>query len=324
MTEPERKKLRMFVDSELFDLTLYQELLKIERDDSLKEILYELTTTEKKHLEFWQEITTLAKPKLSIFSKIKLNFFLVLRRIFGPAVTILILEMIEIYGTKKYFLVWQKYKKTALAEKLREILQDEFEHEDKAISQRTQRKINVDKIRSAILGFNDGFVEIFGAVAGFLAAFPSYFLVGFAGFIVGLAGSFSMAASTFLSAKSGLEIEELDKGKKEILQKIDSAKTEKEFGQEKESPLSQAFYVGLFYFLGAILPVSPFLLGAENLFPSILIGFFLILILSFFTAFFAGDDFLKRLRLNLVIVVGAILVTYSLGYLAKMIFGIEI
>ena len=324
MTEIERKKLRRFVDSEFFALTLFRELLKIERDDSLKAILSELITSEKKHLEFWQEITATVKPKLSIFSKIKLNLFLALRRIFGPAATILILEMIEIYGAKKYFLVWQKYKKTALAEKLREVLQDEFEHEDKAISQRVQRKINVDKIRSAILGFNDGFVEIFGAVAGFLAAFPSYFLVGFAGFIVGLAGSFSMGASTFLSAKSGWEIEEINKEKKEILQQVDSAKTEKEFPQEKESPLSQAFYVGLFYFLGAIFPVSPFLFGAKNLIPSILIGFFLILILSFFTAFFAGDDFLKRLRLNLLIIVGAILVTYFLGYLAKMIFGIEI
>jgi len=324
MEDKEKRYLNQFVTSELFDLTLYQELLRIEKENSLKTILSELVEIEKKHFEFWQGVTGVSQPKLSVFLKTKLNLFLIFRKIFGPVATVLILEMIEIYGIKKYFLVWQKYKETPLGEKIKEILKDEFEHEDKAITERIQRKISVDKIRSAIFGFNDGLIEIFGALGGFLAAFQNYFLVGFAGFIVGLAGAISMGASAFLSTKSEREIEEIEKRKKEILEQINFKETKESPNFKREDALYLSFYVGIFYFLGALLPVSPFLLGAKSVIFPALIGLFLVLILSFFTAFFAGENLLKRLKSNLIIIVGVILITYSISYLVKRSFGIEI
>lgn len=324
MEQAERKYLKQFVDGELFGLTLYQKLLNTEKDDSLRMTLSELIEIEKKHLKFWQEVTGVSQPRLRVFLKIKLNLFLLFRKIFGPSAAVLILEMIEIYGAKKYFLVWQKYKGTALGEKVREILKDEFEHEDRAITERVKRKINVDKIRSAILGFNDGFVEIFGAVSGFIVAFANYFLVGFAGFIVGLAGAISMGASAYLSVRSEREIKEMEAEKEEVLSQISFEKTSKKVVQTKESSLSLAVYVGIFYFVGALLPVLPLLLGAESIIFSILIGFVMVLVLSFFTAFFAGESFFKRLKLNLIIIAGAILITYSISYFTKTSFGIKV
>lgn len=116
------KKLKQFVGGELFDLNLYRELLKIEKDEVLKTILSELVPIEEKHLEFWQKTVGISQPEISIFSKIKLKLFSALRRISGPAITVLIVEMIEIYGIKKYFSVWQEHKEASLAEKLKEIL----------------------------------------------------------------------------------------------------------------------------------------------------------------------------------------------------------
>lgn len=146
MNGPPTKKLKRFVYDELFDLILLQKLLPREQGDArLRLILSDLIGEEKKHLEFWQDITGVSQPKLPFFVRAKLNLFLFLRQIFGRFFTVLILEMLEIHATKKYFFVWDEYKETELAPKLREILQDELKHEGIIVSQRIERKINVDK-----------------------------------------------------------------------------------------------------------------------------------------------------------------------------------
>lgn len=174
------------------------------------------------------------------------------------------------------------------------------------------------------MGFNDGFVEISGAMGGFIAAFSDYFLVGFAGLLVGLAGSISMGAAAFLAARSASEFEEIEERKKEILEQINFKKPEKKVLIHKESPLSQGIYVSIFYFSAALLPVLPFLLGAQNIIFPVIIGVVIVLLLSFLTAFFAGEDFLRQLKLNATIIIIAILATYPIGYLAKIILGVEI
>lgn len=269
-------------------------------------------------------MTGIYQAKLSFISRIRLNLFLTARKVFGAQAAIIILEMIEIYGIKKYFDVWKQYQNSSLVNQVKEILRDEFSHEEKAITEGAKRKIiSTSKIKNAILGFNDGFVEILGALGGFLAAFGDYLLVGISGLVVGVAGSISMASSAFLSAKTEREITEIEEGKEKILQEIE----EKEYvldQKSKENPLTAGFYVGLSYILGALIPVSPFIFGAKSIFWPILISITVIFFLSWLTAFFARESFLKRLKSNSIIIVGAILITYSISYLVKRSLNIEI
>jgi predicted membrane protein (TIGR00267 family) len=320
LNKRERDDLKRFVKSELFDLTLYEELLKIEKRDYLKNLLSQLIEIEKKHLQFWQKLTETSRSVLPLSLKIKLGLFLLLRKILGPLATILILETIEIYGIKKYFHLYEKYKNTSLGEKIREILIDEFEHEDKIVTEKIQKNINIDKIKSIVLGFNDGFVEIFGALGGLLATFENKFLVGVTGLIIGLAGSLSMGSSAYLSAKSERDFETIEKRKKKIL----SGNDYENYETSKENPLSLGLYVGISYFLAVFFPVLPFLLGAKNIIFSIIIGLFLVSFLSFFTASFASETFLEKLKSNLIILTSVIIISYLIGNIMKISLGITI
>jgi len=57
-------------------------------------------------------------------------------------------------------------------------------------------------VSSIVLGLNDALVELTGALAGFTFALQKPGLIALAGLITGIAASFSMAASEYLSTKS--------------------------------------------------------------------------------------------------------------------------
>ena len=74
---------------------------------------------------------------------------------------------------RKYLDVWDRYGDGPLGAALREVLEDEFEHEDATVAGDAERQINPERVRNIFLGFNDGLVEIVGAVSGYGVAFGS-------------------------------------------------------------------------------------------------------------------------------------------------------
>ena len=96
----------------------------------------------------------------------------------------------------------------------------------------------LNNIRSIIFGMNDGLVEILGAVAGFAAALQQPILIIVAGFIVAISGTLSMTGGAYLS----VDYEKSVYKKK----KTDSSK-------------AAAFYTGIAYIIGALVPLLPFL-----------------------------------------------------------------
>src|SRR3989338_3304493 len=184
---------RQLVLDELFDLTLYQKLHAVSGENA-KKILSSLIPVETRHLKFWQEFFNLKIVSLDFGRRAKLSLLTGVCRIFGAIGVHLILEAIEIYGVRKYLLVWETYKDTPLGEAVKEILTDEFKHEDAIVSEMTERKIDPEKIRSIFLGFNDGLVELLGAVSGLFAAFGHPGMVLTAGFTMASAGALSMTA----------------------------------------------------------------------------------------------------------------------------------
>src|SRR5438445_234331 len=154
---------RQLVLDEIFDLSLYQSLRQV-ASGRLRAILDELIQVETRHVAFWQrffgleDLTALDGPRWW-----KLRAMVAVCRVFGAGAIHVVLEAIEVHGVRKYLRVWNRYKDGPLGSAVREILLDEFQHEDMVVTGDAERHINPDKVRNVFLGLNDGLVEILGA-----------------------------------------------------------------------------------------------------------------------------------------------------------------
>jgi VIT1/CCC1 family predicted Fe2+/Mn2+ transporter len=308
---------RQLVLDEIFDLTLYKTLRRFAKG-SLRGILDELIGVETRHVAFWQRFFGL--PDLTTLDagrRLKLSFIAAACRLFGNAAIHVVLEAIEVHGVRKYLAVWKRYENGPLGAAVREILEDEFKHEDMVVTGEAERRINPEKVRNVFLGLNDGLVEILGAVSGFFAAFGSAKAVLSAGLTVAVAGAMSMAAGAFIGAGSEREVRATEEERRRFLGESVSS-------EPGESPLSAAVVVGLGYFAGALVPVLPVLFGAKGVLPTVFTAGLMIVAVSTVVAFISGMRVWHRIGLNVVVTGLAVLVTYAIGLFAKAVWGISV
>ncbi|KKU48895.1 hypothetical protein A3H10_04535 [Candidatus Uhrbacteria bacterium RIFCSPLOWO2_12_FULL_46_10] len=312
-----RKLAFTLVADELFDLTLYRSLRE-QTDASWYKLLDELIPIEEKHFAFWQNFFDLRVDRLNIGRRLKLKIMLFWARLLGHGFIHLLLESIEVHGIRKYLKVWDEYRDTELAEAIRGVLDDEFRHEDAIVSGGAERRISGEKIRNIFLGLNDGLVEILGAVSGFFAAFGDTSQVLVAGLTVSVAGAFSMAAGVFVSSGSEKEVESTQRRKAEFLSQGP------ERADDGVRPLRQAVIVGIAYLVGSFVPIFPVYLGAKNITASLVSAGIMISVISFILAFVSGMDIKRRVVTNLFIGATAVVVTYTIGFAVKSIFGVQV
>ena len=86
-----------------------------------------------------------------------------------------------------------------------QIIEEEEVHEQKLIALINEERLNYTG--SIVLGLNDALVELTGTLAGLTFALQNTKLTALAGLITGIAASFSMAASEYLSQRSEGESE---------------------------------------------------------------------------------------------------------------------
>lgn len=233
----------------MFDLLLYRRFRKVS-GVRLQPILDELIRVEEGHVAFWQKFFGVTIERLDFRRRLKLIAVSFICRMFGEQATRIVLEATEIYGIKKYLALGDMYISEPMGKAARSILVDELKHEDEIVAGFSGRAINPERIRSIFLGFNDGLVEILGAVAGFFAALRDPGAVLLAGLTVAVAGSFSMAASAYAGLSSEKEMKEVERRKRAFLGEIRG-----ETGNNR--PAFTAALVGVFYFFGAVIPVIP-------------------------------------------------------------------
>lgn len=298
---------------ELFDLALYREFAKIAEGDT-KKILQELIPIEEKHFAFWQEILGEKKCVLSWNRRIWLWFLKTLGCFGGDFVLQLILEATEVYGIKKHLTLWKIYKGTPFGEKIHEILEDEFRHEDAVVSKLAGKSIKPERIRNIFLGLNDGLVEITGAVSGFFAAFQDPETVLIAGVTVAFAGSLSMGAGVYVAVSSEEEVRGIEREKKRFLRGEESV--------DGQNSFLSGILVGASYFLGALVPVLPLVLGAGNIWFSVGAALCTSLLVSFVLALLSGMNIRRRIAINISLVLLAMGVTYLVGTFAQSQWGI--
>ena len=301
---------------ELFDLTLYCSLRRL-ATGRLAVALDSLIPTESRHFSFWQQLFDLHVDRLDLPRRLKLGLIVVTCRVLGAPAIHLVLEAIEVYGVRKYVRVWRTYAATPLGPAVREVLEDEFEHEDAVVTGDAELRINPERVRNIFLGLNDGLVEILGAVSGFFAAFGSTAAVLTAAFTVAVAGALSMAAGAWVAVSSEAEVKTTEAGRRRFL---DPTAPPEAGG---ESPLASAIAVGTSYFAGALIPVLPVLAGAQTLLASLIAGGSLIALVSMILAFLSGMDVKRRVVTNLLIMAAAVAITFAVGLLTRRLWGVS-
>jgi vacuolar iron transporter family protein len=306
---------RLVLD-ELFDLSLYQALRKI-ATGQLADTLDQLIPVETRHLAFWQDFFDCRRQTLDLGRRVKFYLIVALCWLFRAPAMHLTLEAIEVHGVRKYLEVWRAYGDGPLGPAVREVLEDEFKHEDAVVSASAERQISPERVRNIFLGLNDGLVEILGAVSGFFGAFGNPLTVLIAGLTVAVAGALSMAAGAYIAASSESEVRRTESARRQFLGET-TAPAETAGG----SAFASALVVGASYLAGALVPVLPVLAGARTALPTVFTAGSVIVVVSVVVAFLSGMDVKRRVMMNVVITAGAVVITYAIGLATKMIWGI--
>ena len=308
---------RRLVLDEIFDLSLYRALHAIAPADT-RRTLEALIPVEVRHVAFWQKFFGLeAVTRLDLGRRLRLGILVAACRLFGATAMHIVLEAIEVHGVKKYLDVWTHYSDGPLGAALREVLEDEFRHEDMIVMQEAGPRISPEMVRNVFLGLNDGLVEILGAMSGFFAAFASTAAIVTAGLTVGVAGALSMAAGAWIGTGAEAELRQTDNARRRFL-------GEPAIAEAGEGPVVSAAVVGIGYLIGAVVPVAPVIFGARSVWPTVLVGGAMIVLVSTVVAFISGMDVRRRIARNALVTGLAVAVTYALGLLTKRLLGVEV
>src|SRR5262249_28699275 len=143
---------RRLVLDEIFDLSLYRVLHAV-APAGLRRTLEALIPVETRHVAFWQKFFGLEHvTRLDMGRRLGLGLLVAACRLFGPTAIHIVLEAIEVHGVKKYLDVWQRYADGPLRASVREVLEDEFKHEDAVVTGEADVRINPEKVRNVFLG----------------------------------------------------------------------------------------------------------------------------------------------------------------------------
>jgi VIT1/CCC1 family predicted Fe2+/Mn2+ transporter len=308
--DAKRKMLLHMRDIERFHELTFSRLSKMERDRETKLILERLSKVEGKHTAIWQKMIGASEPKNSTLTNFEVSLVVALRRLIGVALTVKIFERMEYNAEVHLDRIVEREGATKTEKALMEELEDKDEEEEDPLQRRIIMRGGVLKnIRDVIFGMNDGLVEVLAAVAGFGAALQTSSLVLIAGFIVAVSGTLSMSAGAYLSTNYEKTIHE-DDGTK-----------------AGESASKSAYYVGLFYFIGAIFPVLPFAFGMSSysgIAASAVVTIFVLVLVSTLMAIISDVSITKSVAKTLAISLCAIVVTVLLGAYTRNVLHINI
>jgi len=274
--------------NEITEFHIYQKLADTVKDEHNSGVLRKIGNDEKAHYEIWKKYTGIdVKP-----NRWKIFKFYWIARILGLTFGIKLMENGESAAQINYDALTE-YIKDA-----KKISHDEENHEKQLIALIEEEKL--DYVGSIVLGLNDALVELTGALAGFTFAMQNTRLIALAGLITGIAASFSMSASEYLSQRSE---------------------------GDGEDALKSAVYTGIAYVITVILLILPYLLFSHFMVCLAMTLTVAILIIFFFNYYIsvAKDlDFRARFFEMAFISLGVSAITFLIGVLIRQFIHIEI
>jgi len=252
------------------------------------QILRDIAEDEKQHYQFWKRYTHQEmKP-----SKMKVWFYYILSIILGLTFALKLFEDNEEEAQEIYSQIENEIPES------REVIADEDQHEDELLALISEERL--DYIGSVVLGLNDALVELTGTLAGLTFAMRDADLIALAGMITGVAASLSMTASQYLSTKSGAE---------------------------NKSALKSASYTGLTYIITVVFLILPFLLLANyflSLAITLMVALLIVLIFNYYISVAQDLNFRSRFFEMALISFGVAFLTFFIGYIIRISFGIDI
>ncbi len=274
--------------NEITEHYIYKNLSKKikNHDNSLK--LKTISEDELRHYRFWKSITHQEiKP-----SRLKMWFYTWVSMIFGLTFGVKLMERGE-ENAQFYYQHLSTYIPEA-----KEIADDEGRHEDELLD--LIQNESLDFIGSIVLGMNDALVELTGTLAGLTFALQDTEIIGLAGLITGIAASFSMAASEYLSNRSE---------------------------ENSKSAIKSATYTGLAYIITVTLLIMPYFI-LENYMAclglTLAIALFIIFCFNYYLAIAKNFSFKKRFIEMTAISMGVALLTFGIGFLIRKTLGVDI
>lgn len=281
--------LRECQQNETDEYHIYQAIAATLKNDSDRKTLLLIANAEREHAMRWQKYTnTTAKPNRG-----KIWFYTMIAKIFGYTFAIKRMESGEAGASEMYAQL------AAQIPEAEEIAQEEREHEDKLIEMLDEERLQY--VGSMVLGLNDALVELTGTLAGLSFALQNNRLIALSGLITGISATFSMAASSYLSAKS----------------------------ENDPHALKSCSYTGAMYLITVALLIAPYLLLPTHAYLPALISMLLIvalIILSFnYYISVAKSLNFKRRFLEMFVISGSVaLLSFAAGLLIKAWLGIDI
>ncbi len=224
-TEKELQKvLKEFWEDEIVATNLYGFLSKKTSDEEQKKLFRSISEMEAGHAEAWQEI---ANKMLGITFKegfgtrLRKFYMRMLARILPSTFMIKFLELDEQSAVIGYSKLLEHVKDDEeTTKKVQKIIRDEVHHEGTLINLIMEKAEYLSRIGDAIYGMTDSLVEILALVIGLAGLISNPILIGLAGMISAIGGTFSMTSGAYLSTQSENDIYEGKIQELEIKEKV--------------------------------------------------------------------------------------------------------
>lgn len=275
-------------ENEITESVIYRHLSRSVPNERNRRILEQIANEESRHAEIWKRYTSQnIKPR-----RHRVFFYRFIARLLGFTFAVKLMEKGEEKAQINYRNLKEEIPQAA------EIEKEEKEHEQKLLGLLDEEKLKY--VGSMVLGVNDALVELTGALAGLTLALQNGSLIALSGLITGIAASFSMGASEYLSTKAE--------------------------GGSKD-PVKASIYTGLMYIVTVIILIAPYFFFA-NIYFALLItltnAVAIIFLFTFYISVAQDLPFKKRFLEMVGISLGVSLLTFIIGFIVRQFIQLDI
>jgi VIT1/CCC1 family predicted Fe2+/Mn2+ transporter len=303
----------------------------------------------------------------SLRLKMKLGISKVFLRLMGLSAFVRYLELSESGAIRTYGEIIDAPEVRSHRDELRAVILDEVQHEISLLSEVVKVKGAVDDVRNAVYGMVDSLVEVTAVVVGLAVVLVNPVVVALGGVISASAGTLSMSAGAYLSSKSQRDLVEgkmsdlsvrtkvmpVEEAKKiseqlmewgltapvagevssEVLENHELAEAlgkavDLRLSEESlEDPVSAARSAGLYYFIGSLAPIAPFVAtvgGRLGIALSVVFSVALLSVASAIIAMLSGVGVKRKVAEMDAVGLAAAAATFVIGFVARTFLGIAL
>ncbi|MDP4282136.1 MAG: VIT1/CCC1 transporter family protein [Bacteroidota bacterium] len=274
--------------NEITEHYIYTKLSDRTKNTHNKAVLKKIADDELRHYTIWKSYTG---------EEVSSNRWRILRyfwisKILGLTFGLKLMENGESKAKINYSLLSAEVPEALI------VSEEEDQHEKEVIGLIQEEHLKY--LGSIVLGLNDALIEILGTLAGLTFALQNTRLVALAGTITGIAGALSMASSEYLSNKTE--------------------------GKHSQA-LKSAVFTGIAYVIAVVFLIEPYLIFHSpyiSLLFAVINSLLIVFLFTYYLSVTNDQPFRKRFTEMAVLTTVVGLISFGLGYLARIIFGIDV